>query len=196
MSESPLPMTDPERDAWFLRDVLPLEGMLVRFIQRNWRDSNETMDLCQEVYARVYVAAAKGQPQHLKSFVLTVARNLLIDRARRAQVIPLELVADLEALNAVSDDIAADERTIARDELRRLQAELDRLPPRCREVMVLRKIEGLSQREVAKQMGISEGTVEQHLFRGVQVLADALFGGREAARLNFGGRSSAKVRGS
>ena len=99
MVESSPPMTDPERDALFVREVLPLEGALMRFIQRNWRDPNETMDICQDVYARAYAAAAKGEPHNIRSFLFTVARNLLIDRARRAQVIPLELVADLDGID-------------------------------------------------------------------------------------------------
>jgi RNA polymerase sigma-70 factor (ECF subfamily) len=52
---------------------------------------------------------------------------------------------------------------------------LEALPPRCREVVVLRKVDGLSQREVAAEMGIAEDTVEKQIAKGMRALADALF---------------------
>jgi RNA polymerase sigma factor (sigma-70 family) len=60
--------------------------------------------------------------------------------------------------------------------LRRLQIALDQLAPRCREAFVLGRIEGLSRREIAARMGISESTVRQHLMQGMRVLADLLNG--------------------
>jgi RNA polymerase sigma-70 factor (ECF subfamily) len=66
--------------------------------------------------------------------------------------------------------------------LRRLQAALDRLPPRCREVVVLRRIEGLSRPEIALRMGISTDTVSEHLAHGMFVLAELLYGENELGR--------------
>ena len=88
-----------------------------------------------------------------KPFVFTTARNLLIDRVRREQIVPIEAVADLDALGIAADEPGPDRSVIAREELRRLQAALDRLPPRCREAVVLQQIEGLSRREIASAHG-------------------------------------------
>ena len=60
--------------------------------------------------------------------------------------------------------------------MRRLQIALDELPPRCREAIVLRKIENLSIREITERMGVSENTVKMHLAHGVRALTDALYG--------------------
>jgi RNA polymerase sigma-70 factor (ECF subfamily) len=49
------------------------------------------------------------------------------------------------------------------------------LPPRCREVVTLRKIEGLSQREVARKMGITEDTVERQVSNGIRLLRKLLY---------------------
>ncbi|HEY5239063.1 MAG TPA: sigma-70 family RNA polymerase sigma factor, partial [Rhizomicrobium sp.] len=65
---------------------------------------------------------------------------------------------------------------MARDELARLQVTLDRLPPRCREAILLRRIEGLSRREIAARMGISEYTVAEYLTHSMCALADMLYG--------------------
>ena len=90
---------------------------------------------------------AKYRPQQ-KPFVFATARNLLIDRVRREQVVPIEAVADLDALDIAIDAPGPDRNAMARDELRRLHAALDQLPPRCREVVV-KRIEGLTRREIA-----------------------------------------------
>ncbi len=71
----------------------------------------------------------------------------------------------------------ADRSVIARDELRRLQVALDKLPPRCREAVVLGRIEGLSGKEIAARMGVNESTVSIHLANGIRTLVNAVYGG-------------------
>jgi RNA polymerase sigma factor (sigma-70 family) len=162
---------------WFSREVLPLEPALMRFLRRNWRDPAEFVDLRQDIYVRVYDAAREALPLQTKAFLFATARNHLINRARRSRVISIELVADLESLSVAVDMIVPDRHATAREELRRVQAGLDRLPPRCREVIMLRKIEGLSQREVAARMGIGEDTVERQMVQGMRALVDFMVGG-------------------
>jgi RNA polymerase sigma-70 factor (ECF subfamily) len=65
---------------------------------------------------------------------------------------------------------------IARDELRRLQSALDRLPPRAREAFVMQQVDGLTHREIAARMGINERTVQTHLRDAGRALADILYG--------------------
>ncbi len=167
-------MTQDELSTWFVDHVLPLEGVLERFLRRNWRDADEIADLRQEVYARVFDSCAQGQPDSAQAFVLSTARNLLIDRARRAQIVDIETFADMDGLSPTLDELSPERHLAARSELRLLQRALDLLPARCREVVELRKVEGLSQREVAARMGISEDTVEKQVSKGVRALALAL----------------------
>lgn len=169
------PMTVSDVNAWFVREVLPLEPILMQFFGRSWRSKVDAEDLCQDVYVRVYEAAQKQFPSPVRPFVLTVARNLLINRLKHEQVVGIEAMGDLDALNVAADEPPPDRKVIAREELRRLQLALDRLPPRCREAVVLRKIEGLSRREIAARMGISEDTVHRHLTEGRLALADILY---------------------
>ncbi len=161
---------------WFVREVLPLEAALMQFLRRSLNNASDADDLCQDVYVRVYQAALEKIPSPAKPFVFTVARNLLLNRARHEAVVSIEAVADLEALNIVKDEPGTDRWVIAREELRRLEDALNHLPPRCRQAFVLRKIEGLSQREIALRMGISEKTVDRHISDGICALADSLFG--------------------
>ena len=165
-----------EVSTWFVREVLPLEAILMHYLRHNWQNASDIVDLRQEVYVRVLEAAHKQIPEHAKRFVLTTARNLLIDRVRREHVVPIDAVADVDALGAVIDTPGPDRELIARDELRQLRAALDRLPPRCREAVVLGHIEGRSGQEIAIRMGVSEAAVSKHLVKGVRALTDILYG--------------------
>lgn len=162
--------------AWFVREVLPLEAPLTRFLRRNWRELSEIADLRQEVYARALEAAKRSRPLQVKPFVFAIARNLIIDRVRRARIVSIDATADLEALNVSLDEAPVDQQVSARQELRRLQGALDRLSPRCRDVFVLRKIEGLTQRETAHRLGLSEDVVEKQVAYGLRILANLVLG--------------------
>jgi RNA polymerase sigma factor (sigma-70 family) len=169
-------MTASPAEDWFVREVLPLEAALMQFLQHNWRNKADIADLRQDVYVQVFDAAHNKIPDNPKAFVFQTARNLLINRLKREQIVPIEAVADVEALNAAIETPGPERNTIARDELRRLQAALDRLPPRCREAVVLGRIEGLSGREIAARMGITEQAVSAHLINGVRALVNEVYG--------------------
>lgn len=169
-------MKRSEHDAWFVREVLPLEAALTRFLARNWRNRSEIEDLRQEVYTRVFEASRDQPVRNAKPFVFFTARNLLIDRARHDQVVSIEQVKDLDQLDIIGEEMTPERHAIALAELRQLQAALDALPPRCREVVFMRRVQGFSQREVAERLGLTQSTVEKHVMNGVRQLAHALFG--------------------
>lgn len=166
-------------DQWFVAEVLPLERALMRFFRRHLDDETEMADLRQELYVRLYDAAARGAapPRNIQAFAYTAARNLLIDRARRSKVISIDLAADLDREGFPVDPLTPERHASANAELRRFELGLKRLPDRCREVVTLRKVEGLSQRECAERMGISEDTVERQIRHGMRALADFMLGG-------------------
>ncbi len=163
-------------NAWFVREVLPLEPLLMRYLRRQWPNQSEIEDLRQDVYVRAHEAGRKQIPNSTKSFVFHIAHDLLVDRVRREQVVPIEAVADFDELDIAIDMPPPDRSVIARDELRRLQAALEKLPPRAREAVVLGRIEGLTGREIAKRMGISAAAVSVHLTNGIEALGDILYG--------------------
>lgn len=170
-------LDDAVVEAWFCENVLPLEKSLTRFIRRNWRVEEEVYDLRHDVYELAIAGARRGLPDNTRAYVFAVARNHLINQARRARVVSFDLVADLDATADQMDVLAMERQLSAREELRRFQLGLDQLSPRIREVVMLRKIEGLSTRETAIQMNIGVDAVKKQLAMGMKALADFMTGG-------------------
>lgn len=168
---------DESLDAWFAREILVHEDSLVLYLRRCWPHRDEIHDLRQEVYVRIYEAAGKARPAMPKSFLFATARHLMTDRLRRSRVVSIETVGDFESMNVLIDEISPERRLGARQVLKRLAEAFDRLPDRCREVVWLRRVEELSQKEVASRLGISEKTVEKHVAKGVRMIAEHFYGG-------------------
>jgi RNA polymerase sigma-70 factor (ECF subfamily) len=163
-------------DAWFAREILVHEGALMRYLTRLWPRRDEVPDLRQEVYVRVYEAAARARPASPKSFMFTTARHLMTDRLRRGRVVSIEAMGDSDVWNVLTDELSPERRLDARQELKRLAAALDRLPDRCRVVVWLRRVEELPQKEVASRLGIGEKTVEKQVAKGMRLIADHFHG--------------------
>lgn len=163
-------------DDWFAREILVHEQALVRYLRRAWPRAEDIHDLRQEAYVRVYEAAARARPPSPRAFLFTTARHLMADRLRRARVVSIETMGDLDALRVLVDEVSPERRLDAHQVLHRLSAALDRLPPRCRQVVWLRRVEALSQKQVAARLGISEKTVEKQIAKGMRLMADHYYG--------------------
>jgi RNA polymerase sigma factor (sigma-70 family) len=169
---------DDALDEWFVREVLVHEQSLARYLSRVWPNPHDLQDLRQEAYVRVYEAARRRRPLAPKSFLFATAHHLILDRIRRRRIVAIDEVGDFDALSVMVEELSPERRASAHEELRRLARAFDRLPSRCREVVWLRRVDGLSQQQVAERLGISQKTVEKHVMKGMKLLADALSGVR------------------
>lgn len=164
---------DGKLQDWFCREIFPLEQVLMRFLRRHWRPG-EAEDLRQEIFVKVYEAAAGGLPTHPRAFLFATARNHIASQARRSQIVSFDLMADLEILGVADEEPTPDRSLLARDDVRRLLGVLDSLSPRLREVVRLRKVEGLTGRETAERLGVAVTTVDQQLARAIRQIADRM----------------------
>ncbi len=130
------------------------------------------MPILRQDVVLVYEAFAACALPHRPSrqFLFTTARNHLINRVRREQIVPIEAAVDLDALEVAIETPGLHRTVLARDELRRLQLALDRLPPRCREIVIMGQIEGLTGREIA---AISKASAEGYSVRNISPKACA-----------------------
>jgi RNA polymerase sigma factor (sigma-70 family) len=171
------PMSPVSHENRYLVAALEFEGVLRACLHRYARNAADVDELLQETYAHLLSAgAAKGREEvrSIRAFALTVARNVALSWLRHRQVVPIELVADLEALELLDETGQVDEIVNTHQELALLTAAVASLPARCRQVFTLRKVYGLSQKEIAAELSISENTVEQHLAKGMRLCSAAL----------------------
>lgn len=163
---------------WFSDQVLVHEHGLRAFLGRYAAQPADLEDGVQETYARLLsmTAAARAGVRNWRAFVFTTARNVALDRFRRQRVISLDLIAELDASDVLQDKHpTAYEELNSRQELALLARAVAQLPERCRQVFTLRKLYGLSQKQIAAQLEITENTVEQHVAKGVRLVARFMF---------------------
>lgn len=146
------------------------EGIrLRRLLLRLLGSPDAAADAHQETYLRMLGALSRSQVEHPSAFLFQVARNvaLRMRNRQRFEGTVFQAMTDLD-LAEIADGYAVPERqVIARQELRRLAASIDELPPRCREVFLLTRFGALSNGEAAARLGISRNMVEKHLIKAL-----------------------------
>jgi RNA polymerase sigma-70 factor (ECF subfamily) len=169
-----------ERALWLGQHVLPNEPALRAWLRGRRLGGLEVDDVIQETYTRLMAAESVQHIVDAKSYAFQVAGSVVIDHLRRLKVVFIESVPDLNDLNIVSEEPSPERRAIDRDELHSLARAIAALPAKTREVFMLRRVHGLSQREVAGRMGIAESTVEKHMSRGFLMMLKLYGGGGNA----------------
>jgi RNA polymerase sigma factor (sigma-70 family) len=156
-------------DQWFSAEVQPHEPSLRTYLHASFPSvRGDIDDVVQTSYLRIWHKRAAEPIQSAKAFLFAIARHIAVDLIRRERRSPLETVGVLATLDVIDDSQVSVSETVSRAERIRLLIEaIDALPPRCREVMILRKLKFVSQREVAARLGISESGVEIQLTRGL-----------------------------
>lgn len=161
--------TREELAAWVGREILPLERDLRSWLRRRVASPSDVEDIVQECYcriARLHDVAHITQP---RAYLYAVARNLLQNQLKAARVVRLEALAELD-MEWSSDDPSPEDVVMARSELGRVQAALATLSERARAIFIMRRLEGMSQREIAQTMGVSEAVVENDASRSLRAI--------------------------
>lgn len=164
--------TPDDHARWFAEEVYPHGPSLKTYLRGAFPAMSDVEDVVQESYLRVWRARLAQPLRSSRGFLFRVARHLALDLVRRQRVSPIDPVQDFGALRVVDQAVDVAEFAAACDDLELLAAALESLPPRRREVMLLRKLEGLSQKEIAARLGLSELTVQVHIVRGLRSLAE------------------------
>ena len=168
-------LTDAESTRWLTEEVRPFDLPLRAYLSRSLPSQADVDDLVQDTYVRLLKAKGKGSIRHIKGLFFAIARNLVHDFFRQkndANVVPITESGVIPVF--LSNDESLVEGVCRREELALLCDAFNSLPERCREVIMLRKIKGLSQREIAELLGIAEHTVESLAAKGVRRCADYL----------------------
>ncbi|WP_028081115.1 RNA polymerase sigma factor [Solimonas soli] len=137
-----------------------------------WRfaSHNEARDVVHDACLKLLEAPPQAAIRNPQAFLQRVATHLAIDHHRiesgRRRLLPLDAGADVEQAPVSGPEEACEgEQT-----LRALLAAIGDLPPRCRDVFILHKLNDVPQREIARRLGISQNMVAKHIMRAMQTL--------------------------
>ncbi|QYM80446.1 sigma-70 family RNA polymerase sigma factor [Horticoccus luteus] len=173
-SRYPVSHFESEQSRWLAEHVQPHEPMLRAWLQSRFGAGSDVDDIVQEAYMRLWRARQNGKVSAPKAFFFAIARNIALDLARHEQIARMDSLAEIDCLS-VSDGSEAIPESVARNqELALLTEAIQSLPERCREVFTLRKLYGLSQKEIATRLGISEHTVSAQLTIGLHKCTEFL----------------------
>lgn len=147
---------------------------LVIFLTRKLGCPILAADLAQEAFLRLADSQLKYKLENPRAFLFRVATNLVIDHLRQEKtrtkfLSPETVLDDVPGISSSPETIVDD-----RQRLEILRQVVNELPPKCREVFILRKFEQLEQAEIAERLGISRNMVEKHLRKALIYCRDRL----------------------
>jgi RNA polymerase sigma-70 factor (ECF subfamily) len=154
--------------------VRPHESELRAYLRATFSGHVDIDDLVQETYARLLQAREQAPVRSTRAYLFTTARNAAFDIFRRRKIVAIDGIAEIDLLPVFEDRPGVAEAVAHDQELQMLAEAIQALPERCRRVLTLRKIHGLSHREIARQLGIAENTVNAQIAIGVLRLRDYL----------------------
>ena len=146
---------------------------LRRYLARLLGNTSEAQDVAHDAYLRVYPALKQQPADRPEALLYVTARRLAINRLKRRSISPIAPGGAVTE-TAVSTGPGVAQQVMARQELRLLEQAIAELPEGCRAVLLLRKVELLSHREIAQRLGIAISTVEKQHARALRLLRAAL----------------------
>jgi RNA polymerase sigma-70 factor (ECF subfamily) len=163
----------------FSRLVEAHQQRLLRLCERLLGDLEEARDAVQEVFLKAFRKAGDFRPQgQVYTWLYRIAVNHCLNRLRRRRLVRFTRLgapaepgeAEPPELDPADGAASPEEALAARRRWAATRRAIERLPANQRAVLVLVRFEGLSSREAAEALGITEGAVESRLFRAMRRL--------------------------
>lgn len=165
---------ETEHARWFADEVQPHESALRAYLRHRFPKVADVDDVVQESYIRLLRARQAGPIASAKSYLFTTARNVALALLRRPRIFSEEAVSDDSPLRLIESAPDAAELVSQRQEIALLLEAIDGLPSRCRAIFIMRKLEGVAQKEIARRLGLSEQTVQVQVARGARKCVEYL----------------------
>ncbi len=169
-----MPRLSNQRADWLAEQVLPLEPGLRRWLKSRRFRGVDIDDVVQETYAVMAALESIDAIRNVQSYVFSVAYSIIKRQLRRSQIVQITSWADMDSLGQVDEQPSQEVQVQDREALQQLAETIATLPDRTRAVFIMRKVEGIPQRQVAERLGMSEGAVEKRLARSLIFLMHML----------------------
>ena len=136
---------------------------LKRYVMRILHVENDVDDVVQEAFLRAYKAERGADIRQPKSYLFRVAKHVALGQIRQKVNKPTDYLEDSDPSSILSDEWTLEDEVLAQERLGIHCAAVASLPPRRRKVYLMRKVYGMSQKDIAENLGITISTVEAHL---------------------------------
>ncbi|KAK0350114.1 hypothetical protein LTR94_030334, partial [Friedmanniomyces endolithicus] len=143
---------------WVAENILPWEGLVRNWLSRRWGHVVEVDDILQEAYCRIASLDSVDYIANGRAYFFTTVQSVVLDSLRRAKSMGARDMTDMDWSCVLDEAPLADQVIEARQELKRVVAALGGLSPVTREVIELRRLHGLSQKETARRGYMLAGT--------------------------------------
>lgn len=170
---NPSPLSLPDLQSVYAE----IRSDLQRLLRRRTGDPEVAADLIQDLFLKLTAirSTIPDRPQ-ARAYLFRMASNLAIDH-RRTEARRAEILKGSQVLFEDADADADPETvTITRDQLRRVELALSELPQKCREVLILARVQGLEHKEIARRLGVSVSLVEKYQLRALRHCRERLGG--------------------
>jgi RNA polymerase sigma factor (sigma-70 family) len=136
------------------------------------RDREVAKDIVQETFSRTWLYMSEGKKvDYVRAFLYRVANNLIVDGSRRKKSSSLDSMMEEDGFEVRDESIRAPIDTPALQEALKLLSELDES---YRVVITMRYMDGLTPKEIAKALGVSENVVSVRIHRGIERLSKGM----------------------
>ena len=159
---------------WFKEEVQPHEPALRAWLRGNHPGLHDLDDVIQESYLRLIRARASGQIANSRTYLFGIARHVAIEAHRKLRIFSDVPVGDLRISSASEPDSNVVAIVTHSQEIALAIEAIKTLPDRCREIVTLHSIQGLTYQEIAGRLGLAEETVRVQMARGVKKCAHYL----------------------
>ncbi|MEM9744175.1 MAG: RNA polymerase sigma factor [Pseudomonadota bacterium] len=142
---------------------------LRRVIRRHSGPAQDADELLQESFLRAFSAELKRRVENPKAFLFQIARNTALAELKRSRGGPIDETADFEESTLLVHRESEDTEDIvnSRRKLRVFAEAVAQLPPKCRQAFLLRRVDGLTFKQIANRMDISVSAAEKHVALGL-----------------------------
>lgn len=149
----------------FLQNETALKKYLTRFFSR----SQDVDDIAQETFLKAYAAEEKADVHSPKSFLFKVAKHTALNEIAKKSNNTTDYIADSDNSDVLKDvgQVSAEQQLDSKQKLIVFSKAVANLPPNCRRVFLMRKMDGLKVKEIARELDISVSGVEKHIATGL-----------------------------
>ena len=160
----------PQIIRWVSQHAIPHERGARATLRRFGVSEADIDDVIQDAYCRLTTLKSVDHIDRPGAYFMGIVKNAWRDRLRRSQVVRLESYTENSALCVEDNANGVEAAAIAREELAQIDGVLATLPERCRTIFTLKRIEGMSQREIAERLGVSENVVENDVQKALRAI--------------------------